>query len=204
MTKEVFLNTLKEKLSWLPQDELLERILFYEEMVDDRIEDGMAEEDAVAAVGSVDQIAEQVMSEIPLTKLVTLKVKPKRKRTAGEIVLLVLGSPLWLPLLLAAAAVLFSLYIVLWSLVISLYAVDVSLAAGAVLSVPSAIHYFNTGNRKGAVCMLGAGIAMAGLSILMFFVCVAATKGVLRMTKRIILKIKSRFIRKGDADDARA
>ena len=43
--------------------------------------------------------------------------------------LLILGSPLWFPLLLAAFAVLASVYIVLWAVIVSLYAVLFALAA---------------------------------------------------------------------------
>ena len=67
-------------------------------MIDDRMEDGISEEEAVEGIGTVDQIYEQIMSDMPLVKLVKEKVKPKRKLKAWEIVLLTLGSPVWIPL----------------------------------------------------------------------------------------------------------
>ena len=54
------------------------------------------------------------------------------------IVLLALGSPIWLSLLIAAAAVVLSLYIVLWSLILSLWAVELSLAVAALAGVTAA------------------------------------------------------------------
>ena len=118
MDKNAFLDELREKLSGLPEEDIEERVAFYREMIDDRIEDGVPEEEAVEGVGTVDSVVEQIMSEIPLSKLVREKVKPKRSLKAWEIVLLVLGSTVWIPLLVAAAAVVFAVYIVIWAVVI--------------------------------------------------------------------------------------
>ena len=54
-----------------------------------------------------------------------------RKMSTWEIVLIALGSPLWVPLLIAALAVVFSLYVSLWSVIISFFAVQASLLAVA-------------------------------------------------------------------------
>ncbi|HOR23032.1 MAG TPA: hypothetical protein PLY43_09945, partial [Ruminococcus sp.] len=98
MNREKFISELREKLYGLSQSDIDERVEFYSEMINDRMEDGLSEEEAVAEIGSVDGIVEQIMGEIPITALVKEKVKPKRKLKAWEIVLLVLGSPVWLPL----------------------------------------------------------------------------------------------------------
>ena len=84
MTKIKFLLSLHDKLSGLPQDEVEERLNFYSEMIEDRIEEGFSEEDAVAAVGSVDEIAEQIVAQIPLSKMAMEKIKPKRKLTSRK------------------------------------------------------------------------------------------------------------------------
>ena len=74
------------------------RILFKQNaMIDDRMEEGLAEEEAVSSFGTPEEIADQILSEIPLSRLVRERVKPKRALKAWEIVLLVLGSPVWLP-----------------------------------------------------------------------------------------------------------
>ena len=61
MTKTEFVLELTSKLSLLPWEEVEDRISFYVEMIDDRMEDGLSEEEAVAAVGSVDEIAAQII-----------------------------------------------------------------------------------------------------------------------------------------------
>ena len=48
MNKLEFMRRLREALSGLPQEELAERLTFYDEMIADRTEDGLSEEAAVA------------------------------------------------------------------------------------------------------------------------------------------------------------
>ena len=204
MNKQEFLDNLREKLSGLPQDEIEERISFYGEMIDDRMEDGVTEEDAIEGIGPVESIVEQTMSEIPLKKLVKEKVKPNRSLKAWEVVLLVLGSPVWIPLLIAAGAVMFSVYIVIWSLVITVFAVNISFAVGAFASIPMAIHQFMFGNAAGGMFVLGSGVTLAGMAILMFFASVWITKSIVLVTKRFALWVKSLFVKREGKENEHA
>ena len=123
MKKQEFLCALKKRLSCLPKQEAQERLNFYSEMIDDRMEEGLSEEEAVFAVGPIDEIVSQISEEINLTS--TQKdTKPQRKLCAWETALLILGAPLWIPLLIAAFAVIFSLYAILWTVNICLWAVE--------------------------------------------------------------------------------
>ena len=79
MNKAEFLNELRTKLNGLPQSDIEERVSFYTEMIDDRVEDGMTEEEAVEQIGPVDKVVETIVSEIPLSKIVKAKVKPQKK-----------------------------------------------------------------------------------------------------------------------------
>ena len=196
MNKDTFFDELRKRLSGFPQDEVEERLSFYGEMIDDRIEDGMTEADAISQIGTVDEIADQVMSDIPLSRLVREQVSRNKPRKTWKVVLLALGSPVWGSLLIAAFAVILSLYIALWAVVISLYAVCLALAAAAVCCLPEAVLLLIKGNPAGALCSVGAAAICAGLAILMFFVCVKITKGVIKLTKTILRKIKTLFIRK--------
>lgn len=196
MNKDQFLEELRKKLSGLPQEDIDERLAFYSEMIDDRMEEGITEEEAVESLGTVDSVVEQIMSEIPLTKLVKQKVKPKREMKAWEIVLLVLGAPVWIPLIIAALAVMLSVYIVIWAVVISVYAVDLSAAAGAASGLAGIFVYLRAGNPAGMLFSFGAAIAFAGLAILLFFVCKWITKAVVKLTGRIFLGTKRSFVGK--------
>ena len=198
MKKLEFLLQLHDKLSCLPQDDIEERLAFYNEMIDDRMEEGLSEEEAVAGIGTVEQIVTQILADTPLSKLVRKKIKPKKGLKAWETILLAVGSPLWLSLLLAVFAVVFSLYIALWAVVICLWAVFVSLAACTPGGIVSGVVFAATGNALPGIAMIGAALACAGLSIFLFYGCKAANKGCIWLTQKIILSIKRCFIKKED------
>jgi len=196
MRKQAFLDQLRGRLGGIPQSELNERLSFYSEMIDDRIEEGLSEEEAILAVGSVEEIAEQIISDIPLSKIAKERIKPKRQIKAWEIVLLILGAPVWLPLIAAAFIVILAVYVVLWSLILSIWAIFVAVTACAPYGAATGIAFFVKGNGLVGMTLISAGIICAGLAIFLFFGCMAATKGIITLTKRIALSIKKRFVRK--------
>lgn len=199
MTKAEFILELTGKLPLIPWENLEEHVNFYLEMIDDRIEEGYSEEEAVAAAGSIDDIAAQIITEIPFTTIVKEKIKPKRKMSAWEIILIILGSPLWIALLAAAFAVVISIYAVLWTVVVSLWAVFVSLAASGVACAAGGAVLCFLENPVSGLPIIGAALVCAGLAIFMFFGCKAATKGCAKLTKLIALGIKKSFARKEKA-----
>jgi uncharacterized membrane protein len=198
MNKQEFLGKLRNGLSSLPQNEIEERLNFYSEVIDDRMEEGLSETDAVAAIGSVETIISQIVAEVPLTKLAKEKIVPRRKWNAWEVMLLVLGSPIWFSLIIATIAVIFSFYASIWAVIVSLWAVFGSLVActfGLILAGIVFIVY-NMGLAGGA--MFSASLISAGFSIFMFFGCKAISKGTAILTKRLVLCVKNRFV-KGEA-----
>ena len=110
MNKQAFLAQLRKELSHIPPAEREEQILFYSEMIDDRMEEGLSEEQAVAQIGRVEDIAAQIAAERAGDKAPHPEKKSARRRVGGETALLIAGFPLWLPLLLAAFAVALALY----------------------------------------------------------------------------------------------
>ncbi len=199
MSKQEFLAQVRKDLSGLPQDDIEERMTFYSEMIDDRMEEGLSEEDAVLAVGSVDEIVAQVIADTPFAKIATERIKSEKRLTAGEIVLLALGSPIWLSLGIAAFAVILSLYTALWAVIISLWAVFALFAVCFLGGVLACVVFAVGGNVASGVAVLAAGIVCAGLSIFMFYGCKAVTKGALILTKKIAIWTKSCIIKKEEA-----
>ena len=196
MKKREFLMKLQNKLSGLPQDEVKERLNFYSEMIDGRMDDGLSEQDAVAQIGTVDEIATQILAEMPLTRLIKEKMKPNRRFKTWEIVLLAVGSPIWLSLLISAFAVVISLYVSLWAVVVSAWAMFASAAACALGGVAGSMIIVMSGHTLPGVAMLGCGIFSAGLSIFLFCGCKAATKGTVWLTQKTVLGIKCCFVKK--------
>ena len=199
MDKYDFLLALEARLEGLPETDQQASLDYYAEILDDLTEEGLTEEEAVASLGSVDAIAEQILLDMPLSKLVKARVRPKRRLRAWTIVLIAVGSPIWFPLLLSLAVVVLAVYIVLWSVVVSLYAADLGLAAGALAGVAGCAVLFAAGNPAVALLLVGAGLVCAGLSIFGFVGCKAAAKGVWRLGKTIMRGIKACLIKKEGA-----
>ena len=150
MDKNTFLLELQKRLKGLPVEDVQRTLDYYKEMIDDRMEEGLTEEEAVAEIGTVEEIAEPILPK-----------SSRRKMKTWEIVLLILGFPVWFPLLVAAAAVVVSI-------VATIYAVDVSLAASCLGGVLCAVVYLIQCNWAGAAFLFGCGLVCGGLAILCF------------------------------------
>lgn len=199
MTKREFLDALAKGLKGLPQSDIDEHLAFYSEMIDDRLEEGVSEEAAVAELGDPETLAAEIMAQTPITKIVKEKITPKRRLSAWEIVLLVLGFPLWFTLLIAAGAVLFSVYLVLWSVVAVLWTVFAALCLSALACIGAGIVLCCSLHGLLGVAAFGAALVCAGVAVLMFFAALGATKGLVRLTERIFIGKKKENTDKGDA-----
>ena len=106
--------------------------------------------------------------------------------------LLILGFPIWFPLLIAVAAVLFSLYCVLLVLVICLFVVFVSLiACGIFAGLGTGIYFAIIGSPVTGIALIGCGIMCLGLSIFFLF----GAKGLFALAKNIVIAVKNRLAR---------
>lgn len=180
MTKKQFLSELKRKLSGLPRADIEERLAFYGEMIDDRMDDGRSEAEAVADVGYVGVIAAQIRMETPSGGK---KENGKSKKLgAWAIVLLILGSPIWLSLAVAALAVLIALYAVIWSVAVSLWSVFAAFVGCGIGGVVSGVIFIFTENVIPGVAMIGAGLVSLGLAIFAFHGCRVLTVGCAKLT----------------------
>ena len=197
MTKYEFVMTLTHRLSHLPREAVEERVNFYIESIEDRIEDGVPEEEAVAAVGSPEEIAAQIMGELPRPAFEVPRKEQKRRLSAVETVLLILGAPIWLSLLIAAVAVVLSVYISLGGVIISLWAIFASFVGCAFGGIVGGAFLAFTNGASG-VFLIGAGIFCAGASVLLFHGCKAATKG----TAWLCVYPVKKLLRKGGTCDA--
>ncbi len=195
MTRAEFLNELKNRLSAFEKAEIENWLNYYSEIIDDRMEDGQSEEEAVNSLGSINSIIDEILQQTPITKLA--KTRLNRKTLSGwEIALLIIGFPLWLPLLIAAVAVVLSVYAALWAVIISLWSVFAALLGAGVGVVIGGVVFICVGKALSGVALLGAGLVSIGLSVFCFFGCKAATSGTLWLAKKLVLMLKNSFIKK--------
>ena len=200
MTKQEFLTALSDALRGLPQSDIDERVAFYAEMIDDRMEEGLSEQEAVAAVGAVSDIVLQVVDEYPLQEIIKTRIRTRRPMSALTIVLLVLGCPVWLSLLIAAFAVMLSLYVSLWAVIVSFWSVFAALIGSATGGVLGGVGFMCGGYVPSGLAVIAAALVCGGLSIFTFYGCKAASKGAARLTKAMVLAIKKACMRKEAAE----
>lgn len=201
MTKAEFISELRTRLSKLPNLDVEERIRFYEEMINDRMEEGLSEEEAVNDIGTIDAIYYQVSQDAPKTHLKLNKSWQNVRKRRNKIIILASTAIVWAPILIALAAVAFSaavsisaiaisLYAVLWSLVAVVWALFTSFTVSVPASLVMSLSYLFSGNIISGIGIIGCGMVFAGLAIFSFFGALYATKGSVLLTKKIINAIK--------------
>ncbi len=195
MTKIEFLSALEDKLSNLPKKDVAERIIFYEEMIDDKMEEGLCESDAIAELGTVDEIYEGFIKELPLVKIIKHRMTPKRRLGSGKIALIASTSVVWLPLFIALFSVALSLYAVIWSLSVSAWAIFISFAISAPAALLLGVINTVAGNIPYGIIMISGSLVLSGLAILAYYGSLYATKGSAILTGKSIIGIKNLIVK---------
>ena len=197
MNKKEFLEELEKRLQALPKEEIQERLEFYSEAIDDRVEEGETEEQAIEEIGTLDEITWEIVKKTPLVTLVKEKVKPKHRIRPWEIVLICVTFPIWLPLLITAFVLLLVAYILAWVLVIVAYNVEIAVSVGGIGALSAGFAAFFSGSHWFGFGLVGFGVMCIGFSLLWVFACIGATKASIQLTRAIILSIKKKFMKRG-------
>ena len=193
MRKAEFLSALRRALRGLPQRDIDGHVGFFEEIINDRVEDGLSEEQAVRSLGGVTKVSSQIIAQTPITTILKEKVRGGGFGFLG-ITLIILGSPIWIALLAAAFAVVVSLYAVVFSLVVTIWAVEISFIVGAVGGVGFGAFLIFGNSATAGLLLIGMALVIGGLSIFMLYGCKGATKGALWLITRSMLGIKNLFL----------
>ena len=198
MSRDAFIGELRHRMAGLPQQTVERTVEYYGELIADSVEDGLTEEEAVARLGSLDEIVASVVKDTPLTQIVQTRVQEGTKKgiSGWVILLLVLGAPVWLPLLIAALAVLFALFIALWAVVIALWAVVAAvILTGLAAMVAGVVELCRLHLAQGLV-LLGGGLVCLGLCALLFLLMKLITVGTVKLCRWLWVGIKSLFVGK--------
>ncbi len=198
MKKDEFIARLRKNLSGLPKDEREDRVSFYSEMIDDKLADGYPEEEVIEDLGTPEEVAKEVIGDTPLRTIIKERVKPKRSLRGWEVVLLVLGFPLWFPLVLTVFILFLSGFIVVWSLMIALLAVDLALVVGGIGSIVIGIMTIQSKGMTSAAFIAGAGMAVTGLGIIFILSTKGILKGLGKLTKKMLVGTKNMVVGKGE------
>ena len=198
MKKDEFIAGLRKNLSGLPKDEREDRVSFYSEMIDDKLADGYPEEEVIEDLGTPEEVAKEIIGDTPLRTIIKERVKPKRSLRGWEVVLLVLGFPLWFPLVLVVFILFLSGFIVVWSLMIALLAVDLALIVGGIGSIVIGILTIQSKGMTSAAFIAGAGMAVTGLGIIFILSTKGILKGLGKLTKKMLVGTKNMVVGKGE------
>ena len=199
MTKSEFLEELKRRLSKLPDYEIEKTVSFYAECIDDRIEEGMTEKEAVSALGSIDDIVNEILIDTPLPSLVQNKIKESHKTSKNRtlwMILAICGFPFWFMIGLFLLIMILTVYITIWSVIIALFAIVFSFAAGGISGLISGVITCFTKGPAVGFSIIGISMICIGLFLLLikplFWIC----KQLMKLTGVFLRKIKSLFIKK--------
>lgn len=187
MTKKEFLTALSKALNGLPQQDINRYLEYYGEMIDDRMEEGLTEEEAVAAMENVDVIAERIKAEQAAEKTESQPQKAK-KRVNGWFIAAIIGSSVfWLPILIVILAVIGSFIVAAISVLFSFYAVPVALLGSSAALIGTAIYLGFVGE---SAILAGASLIFVGIAILWFILTNTVLRLFFRGTKALYSKIK--------------
>ncbi len=158
MTKLEFLSELVKRLDG--REDRSNIVAYYREMIDDRIDDGMSEEEAVAAMGSIDDICR----EYPAPERRTA-AEPEPKEKNEEKSSSSSASDTIIKVVTVFASVIVTLVYVgllvgFWTTAISICVSGVALAIAAIPALLRSVG--------GGLISLGVGIALVGISIIGF------------------------------------
>lgn len=207
MKKQEFLNELTGRLTELPPQEREKSLSYFSEMIDDRMEEGMKEEEAVGSLESLDEIVAKILAEAAQPALREYQEEKEEKTDGGArrampawaIVLIVLGSPVWLALLLAVFSVVLAVLACVFSIIVSFFAVVVSLIAGGIISMlcSPAVFYIKV---PSGLFVLGCGCLLTGTGMLLFLPVRMLSKQLIRFVCWMFRSIKQSFKkRRGNA-----
>lgn len=200
MNKQEFITLLEKKLSGIPQEDINKTLDYYNEIILDKIDEGISEEEAVNSLGSIDEIIDQTLKEISFPKLVKEKLNLNRKLQTWEIVLICATSIFWVPLLIVLLSVIIVVYICIWSGVIALGASSITCLATSLVAVLGIIDIV-TLNISSGIFSIGIGLAMLGCGLLLGLLTLKLSKVMVLICKKLVLKCKSLFVKRGEKDE---
>lgn len=192
MNKQQFLAAVRLNAATVPPEELAALLDYYTEMIDEAMDEGCTEEEAVARLGSWDEIREQILtfraetsaaepipaamqqpqptfdtahSEANTTAPETPKKRNRISLPTWAVVLLILTSPVW-------GTVVLSLLIVLFAVIFSLVVIGGALVLSLFAIVVALAAVGVVGIPAGVVLLATSGIAPFLLTLGGGLVCV--------------------------------
>ena len=193
MNKQEYLARLRAALACLPEGEIEESVAFYTEMIDDRVADGLTEEEATAQLDDPKAAARAIVADLPVVPRTVVRTKQRNRALYWTLV--ILGFPLWFPLLLAAGMLVLAGLLTIWCLILGLWLLAAGLLAGGPLGIGVCLWALAVGQPAYGVFELGSGLLCFGLGLFCLHGAVAASKTLMQVSRQWIAKAKAPFVK---------
>ena len=206
MTRNEFITSLSARLQGIPENERQKALDWYSELICDRMEE-MPEADAVSGIGSVDEIADEILSQYRQNTTAVHSsdgTEPQSRRspdkgvnTALVIFAAVVLSPIWLPLLIVGLSLALVAVVLVWCAVVTVGVMLVSAAAVGAVGLVYGFWALFVINPAYGLLVLGAALTAAGLTLALIPLIVVTVKGAAKFTVWSVGKICCLVHRKG-------
>ena len=182
MNKKEFFREVNRYLADLNDSERSEFVSYYEEMIDDYLENGLNEHEAIEKMGSPKEIATKILEE---TRNAGLLVQDRKSVLEHFFVLITF--PIWGTLILALCIMIICVPISLLSIEIGLLVVGIVSIIGTPLVMLNL--YISVGIVQFGVGMICVGILIILLPVLLL--CYRKTKlWIIRIMKRMVHSLR--------------
>lgn len=163
MNKTQFCALLGNKLKpYLSPKEMYKTLNFFEEMIDDRIDEGLREEEAVSQLGDINIIVDQILDEHNIGKKQTKLVWRFIPRELGFINIVLL-FPAWITIFSLVASLFIVILSIIFSIVFSIIAIFIG---GILLILKSPFYLIYERNISYFLDTLGFGFVISGAGLI--------------------------------------
>ena len=167
MNKKQFCTLLENELRiYLSSEEVYKTLNFFKEMIDDRVDEGLSEEQAVSQLGNIDDIVGQILDEHNIgkkqTKLVWRFI-PRKISTELGFIITVLLFPAWITIFSLVASLFIVILSIIFSIVLSIIAIFIG---GILLILKSPFYLIYERNISYFLDTLGFGFVISGAGLI--------------------------------------
>ncbi len=185
MARMEFMTQLKKELRKKNVAEQEDYIWQYNELLDDYMEHGMTEMEAIRKVGKPEEIAQEIKENQEEVYVMRSSVGLK----IGISVLLILGLPLWGSLLLTVILLVGIAYFLIWLIPFIAGLIGGSLLVGS-CAIFIAVPFIMSNGLPNFLCSLGIGLLMFGSAVF----CILTTIMMCRFFAHLSVQLSKRFL----------
>ena len=193
MDKKQFCTFLENELRlYLSSKEVYKTLNFFKEIIDDRVDEGLSEEEAVSQLGNIDDIVGQILDEHNIKKRqkkLVWRFIPQKTPSVANIIIAILLFPIWITIFSLVA----SFFLVFISLIFSLVVSVIAFFVGGIALILKAPFYLIY-EKNIAYCLdtLGFGFIITGIGLIGIYYLLKSLKKVRKNSwsfKKMFVKV---------------